>query len=88
MPRIIDLSVSIENNMPVHKNMPRPVYLQWGSHESSKANKHGVPEDPFTSAIEYMGMLNHVGTHVDADRPGCKQGPVVLLEHCFVVGHL
>ena len=66
MPRIIDLSVTIENNMPVHKNMPRPVYLQWGSHESSKANKHGVPEDPFTSAIEFMGMLNHVGTHVDA----------------------
>ena len=52
--------------MPVHKNMPRPVYLQWGSHESSKANKQGVPEDPFTSAIEFMGMLNHVGTHVDA----------------------
>ena len=66
MPRIIDLSVTVENNMAVHKNMPRPVYLQWGSHESSKAAKHGVPEDPFTSAIEFIGMLNHVGTHVDA----------------------
>ena len=29
MPRIVDLSVTIENNMPAHKNMPRPVYLEW-----------------------------------------------------------
>ena len=28
MARIIDLSVTIENNMPAHKNMPRPVYLR------------------------------------------------------------
>ena len=26
----------------------------------------GVPGDPFTSPIEFVGMLNHVGTHVDA----------------------
>lgn len=66
MPRIVDLSVAIENNMPVHKNMPRPVYLPWMTHESCLAYGQGVPGDPFTSPIEYVGMLNHVGTHVDA----------------------
>lgn len=66
MPRIIDLSVTIENNMPAHKNMPRPVYLEWMTHESCLAYNQGVAGDPFTSPIEYVGMLNHVGTHVDA----------------------
>ena len=66
MPRIVDLSVTIENNMPAHKNMPRPVYLPWMTHESCKAYNQGVPGDPFTTPIEYIGMLNHVGTHVDA----------------------
>ena len=66
MPRIVDLSVTIENNMPAHKNMPRPVYLPWMTHESCRALNQGVPGDPFTTPIEYIGMLNHVGTHVDA----------------------
>jgi kynurenine formamidase len=66
MARIIDLSVTIENNMPAHKNMPRPVYLEWMTHESCLAYNQGAPGDPFTSPIEYVGMLNHVGTHVDA----------------------
>ncbi len=66
MPRIVDLSVTIENNMPAHKNMPRPVYLPWMTHESCLALNQGVPGDPFTTPIEYFGMLNHVGTHVDA----------------------
>lgn len=66
MSRIIDLSVSIENNMPAHKAMPRPVYLEWMTHESSKTMEQGTADDLFTSAIEFMGFVNHVGTHVDA----------------------
>jgi kynurenine formamidase len=66
MVRIVDLSVTIENNMPAHKNMPRPVYLEWMTHESCARFGQGVPGDPFTTPIEYVGMLNHVGTHVDA----------------------
>jgi len=57
MARIVDLSVTIENNMPAHKNMPRPVYLEWMTHESCKAYNQGVPGDPFTTPIEYVGML-------------------------------
>jgi len=66
MPRIIDLSVAVENNIPAHKNMPRPVFLEWMTHESCRAFGQGVVGDPFTSPIEYVSMLNHVGTHVDA----------------------
>jgi kynurenine formamidase len=66
MVRIVDLSVTIENNMPAQKNMPRPIYLGWMTHESSTRFGQGVPGDPFTTPIEYVGMLNHVGTHVDA----------------------
>lgn len=66
MSRIVDLSVTIENFMPAHKNLPRPVYVPFLTHEGSLAHRMGTPQDPFTSAIEFMGMINHVGTHVDA----------------------
>jgi kynurenine formamidase len=36
------------------------------THESCLAYNQGVPGDPFTTPIEFVGMLNHVGTHVDA----------------------
>ena len=66
MPRIIDLSVTIENAMPAHQTMPRPVYRPFLEHEESKALGLGEPGDVFTSAIEVVCMLNHVGTHIDA----------------------
>ena len=97
MARIIDLSVTIENNMPAHKNMPRPVYLQWMTHESCLAYNQGVPGDPFTSPIEYVGMLNHVGTHVDAFyhmKPGGKSIDEMPLDMfmgkavCFDLTHI
>lgn len=66
MTKVIDLSLAIENAMPAHRTMPRPVYLPFLNHEQCLALGLGTPDDPFTSAIEYLGMLNHVGTHVDA----------------------
>lgn len=66
MPRVIDLSLTIENAMPAHRTMPRPVYRPYLTHEECLELGLGTKEDPFTSAIEFMGMLNHVGTHVDA----------------------
>jgi kynurenine formamidase len=66
MPRMIDLSVTIENAMPAHQTMPRPVYRPFLEHEESKALGLGEPNDVFTSAIEVVCMLNHVGTHIDA----------------------
>jgi len=66
MPRIIDLSVTIENCMPAHQTMPRPVYRPFLEHEESLALNLGEPGDPHTAAIEVICMVNHVGTHVDA----------------------
>jgi kynurenine formamidase len=65
MPTIIDLSVPIETMMPAHQSMPRPVILPYSTHENSSGIV-GIPGDWLTSAIEFIGMLNHVGTHVDA----------------------
>ncbi|HMN84771.1 MAG TPA: cyclase family protein [Bauldia sp.] len=66
MPQIIDLSVTIENAMPAHRTMPRPVFRQFLGHEESLSYGLGTKEDPFTSEIEFVAMLTHVGTHVDA----------------------
>lgn len=65
MPTYVDLTVPIENVMPAHQTMPRPVVLPFMTHENSSGIS-GVPGDWLTCAIEYIGMLNHVGTHVDA----------------------
>jgi kynurenine formamidase len=66
MPRIVDLTVTIENVMPAHQSMPRPVYRSFLDHDECLALGLGTPSDPFTSAIEFMAMVNHAGTHVDA----------------------
>ena len=64
--RIIDLSLTIEDNMPAHKLFQRPVITTHLSHESSKQFDLGVPGDPMTFQTNFIAMLDHVGTHVDA----------------------
>lgn len=64
--RIIDLSLAIEDNMPAHKLFQSPVYLKALSHESTRSFGLGVEGDPMTFQTNFIGMLDHVGTHVDA----------------------
>ena len=66
--RIIDLSLTIEDNMPAHKLFQSPMYLTALDHESTKKFDLGVPGDPMTFQTNFIGMLDHVGTHVDAFR--------------------
>lgn len=66
--RVIDLSVALEDNMPAHKLFQRPVITTHLSHESSKALGLGVPGDAMTFQTNFIAMLDHVGTHVDAFR--------------------
>ena len=66
--RIIDLSLAIEDNMPSHKLFQRPVVLTHMTHESSARLGLGVPGDPMTFQTNFLAMLDHVGTHVDAFR--------------------
>ncbi|MDQ2852264.1 MAG: cyclase family protein [Actinomycetota bacterium] len=80
--KIIDLSLSIDDNMPTHKLFQRPVHIPHTRHEDSTKFKLGVPEDPFTYATSYLGTLDHVGTHVDAfyhvNPNGAKVGEMPL----------
>ena len=68
MSRIVDLSLLIEDNMPAHKLFQRPVITTHLSHESSKAFGLGVEGDAMTFQTNFIAMLDHVGTHVDAYR--------------------
>ncbi|MGI9381865.1 MAG: cyclase family protein [Methyloligellaceae bacterium] len=66
--RIVDLSLTVEDNMPAHKLFQSPIYLAALDHEKTKSFNLGVPDDPMTFQTNYIGMLDHVGTHVDAFR--------------------
>lgn len=63
---VIDLSLEISNGMPAHALFPSPIILPYVNHEQARTAGLGTPEDPFTYAINYISMLEHVGTHVDA----------------------
>lgn len=66
--RVIDLSLTIEDNMPAHKLFQRPVITTHLSHESTVGMNLGVPGDAMTFQTNFVAMLDHVGTHVDAFR--------------------
>lgn len=66
--RIIDLSLTIEDNMPAHKLFQSPIYLPALTHETTVSFGLGVEGDMMTFQTNYIGMLDHVGTHVDAYR--------------------
>jgi kynurenine formamidase len=65
---IIDLSLQLEDNMPAHKLFQRPVITTHMSHEGSASLGLGVPGDAMTFQTNFLAMLDHVGTHVDAFR--------------------
>lgn len=66
MQRIIDLTLEITNKMLVQDAFQSNIYVPMVSHEESKSFNTGIPEDPFTSTWNYLGMVEHTGTHVDA----------------------
>ncbi len=66
MQKVVDLSLVMTDNMPAHKLFQSPVILPALSHEQTKDFGLGVPEDKMTFATNYLGVLDHVGTHVDA----------------------
>lgn len=64
--RIVDLTLLLENNMPVHGLFPRPVILPHHRHEDTIEMGLGVPDDAFTAATTQLSTIDHVGTHLDA----------------------
>jgi kynurenine formamidase len=77
MGRIVDLSLTIEDNMPAHKLFQRPIYTVHMSHESALALDLGVAGDAMTFQTNFIGMLDHVGTHVDAFRHVSPKGTAI-----------
>jgi kynurenine formamidase len=63
---LVDLSLEIYNGMPAHALFPSPIILPYVTHEMAKSAGLGTDDDPFTYEINYISMLEHVGTHVDA----------------------
>lgn len=66
MKRIIDLTLPITSNMPCQDSFPGNIYVSLVSHEESLKFGAGSKEDPHTSTWSYIGMVEHIGTHVDA----------------------
>ncbi|MBN6206733.1 cyclase family protein [Ralstonia pickettii] len=52
--------------MPVQDAFQSNVYVRLATHESTLEMGSGTKEDPHTSAWNYIGMIEHTGTHVDA----------------------
>jgi len=97
MGRIVDLSLTVEDNMPAHKLFQRPIYTTHMTHESSKSLGLGVPGDAMTFQTNFIAMLDHVGTHVDAfrhtgpDGAGVDEMPLDLFMGkavCFDLRHI
>jgi kynurenine formamidase len=64
--RIIDLTVTLTNNMPAQKFFPKPVIVPHFGHEEFRQWNLGIPGDQLGGATTFIGMVDHVGTHVDA----------------------
>ena len=63
---LIDLSLEISNGMPAHALFPSPIILPYVTHEQATTAGLGEAGDPFTYSVNYISMLEHVGTHIDA----------------------
>ena len=74
---IVDLSLTIEDNMPAHKLFQRPLLAPHMTHESSKSLGLGIEGDAMTFQTNFIAMLDHVGTHVDAFRHVSPKGSPV-----------
>lgn len=46
MSKIVDLTVTLDNNMPGHRFFPRPVILPQFTHDEMVTWGNGTPEDP------------------------------------------
>jgi kynurenine formamidase len=64
--RIVDLTLTLQDNMPTHKAFQRPIVVPHSTHETGAALGLGVAGDPITFATTFIGTIDHVSTHVDA----------------------
>jgi kynurenine formamidase len=60
--KLVDLSMEISRDLPVHQSFVPPVILDWETHEQS-LKRFGSGHSYWAKMIM---MIDHVGTHVDA----------------------
>lgn len=63
---LIDLTMTIEDNMPAHKLFQNPIIVPHKRHSETSSFNLGEPDDPMTFQTNFISTLDHVGTHVDA----------------------
>jgi hypothetical protein len=71
--RIIDLTVTLTNNIPAHKFFPRPVIVSHFGHEEFPQWNLGTPGDQLGGATTFIGIRGHEATQdpeVVRPRPG------------------
>ena len=65
--QMIDLTLKLTDNMPAHKLFQRPVIVPHYTHEKTRKEfELGTPNDRLSFATTFLGMVDHIGTHVDA----------------------
>ena len=65
--RMVDLTLTLTDNMPAHKLFQRPVIVPHYTHAQTREQFFlGTEDDRLSFATTYMGMIDHIGTHVDA----------------------
>ena len=64
--KIIDLTIAIEDNMTAHKLFQSPIVITHKRHAETTGYNLGVEGDRMTFQTNFLSMLDHVGTHVDA----------------------
>lgn len=64
--RIVDLTLTITDNMKAHKLFQSPFVAPHWTHEKSISFGLGVPDDPISFATTLIATLDHVSTHIDS----------------------
>lgn len=64
--RIVDLTLTMEDNMTAHKMFQSPIIITHKRHNETTSYNLGVEGDRMTFQTNFLSTLDHVGTHVDA----------------------
>ena len=57
---------TLSNNVQGHRFFPRPLILPHFTHDEMVTWGNGTPEDPLGGCPTYLGIIDHMGTRIDA----------------------
>ena len=75
---MIDLTLKVTDNMLAHKLVQRPVIVPHYTHEKTiKDFELGTENDRLSFATTFMGMVDQIGTYIDAYYHTNRKGDTV-----------